>query len=177
MPYAVTLRLDAATNGTVTTLLRALAESGVTDDRLTLGYPAHVTLAVFDDDADVAVIDAALCRQASHWCRAPAILFGFGVFPAKRSIVFLTPVVSITLLGWHADLHAAIPGLTSDPHYEPGVWVPHVTLVTISDLAAAFAVLEPLWPGSIAGHFAHAELVRFPPVDVLRHIPLSDHHT
>jgi 2'-5' RNA ligase len=172
MPYAVTLCLDVATDRVVTRLIRALAESGIDDDRLTLGYGAHVTLAIFDDSAPVAVIDAAMRACAADWSRLPVSLAGFGVFPAARSAVFVRPAASATLLGWQAHLHEALADLPGDPHYLPSDWVPHVTLGSAADPAAALAVLTPLWRGPIAARFTHADLVRFRPVDILRRIRL-----
>lgn len=173
MPYAVTLGLDAATDHVVTRLIRALAEHGIDDDRLALGYGAHVTLAIFDDVAPVAAIDAVLRARAANWSCLPVRLAGFGVFPATRSVVFVTPVVSATLLAWQADLHTALAGLPGDPHYAPNAWVPHITLGSATDPAAALAVLGPAWRGPIQARFTHADLVRFRPVDILRRIPLS----
>ncbi len=43
MPLAMTLRLDDAAAASVVAMWRALAESGVDDDCLRLGYPPHVT--------------------------------------------------------------------------------------------------------------------------------------
>jgi hypothetical protein len=65
---------------------------------------------------------------------------------------------------------ADLPG---DPHYMPGAWVPHITLGSAADPAAALAVLTPAWRGPIQGRFTHADLVRFRPVDILRRIPLA----
>ena len=46
MPFAATLRPDDATAAPVVAMWRALAEGGVDDDRLRLGYLPDVTLAV-----------------------------------------------------------------------------------------------------------------------------------
>jgi 2'-5' RNA ligase len=173
MPYAVTLGLDAVTDDVVAGLIRALAEHGIDDERLTLGYGAHVTLAIFGDSAPVDTIDAALRAQAVNWSCLPVSLVGFDLFPAARSVVFVKPAVSALLRAWQADLHAALADLPCDPHYAPGAWVPHVTLGSAADPAAALAVLAPSWRGPIAARFTHADLVRFRPVDILCRIALA----
>jgi 2'-5' RNA ligase len=171
--YAVTLCLDDATNALVTTLLQGLADGGIDDDRLRLGYRAHVTLAVFPEDAPAASIDAVLCAIAPAWSALPVELVGFGVFPTARPVLFLAPVVTAELLGRHAALFDALPAMRCDPHYRPGAWVPHVTLGSTMSVAAALAALLPLWKGPIAGHFTQVELLRFRPVGILRSIPLT----
>jgi hypothetical protein len=62
MPLAAALRLDDAAAAPVSALWRALAEAGVDDDCLRLGYPPHVTLAVWPDDAPVGALQAAVDR-------------------------------------------------------------------------------------------------------------------
>lgn len=172
MPYAVALCLDVATDHVVSGLIRALAENGIDDDRLALGYRAHVTLAIFDDTAPVDVIDTALRTRAADWSCLKVSLTGFGMFPAARSVVFVQPAASATLRTWQAELHTALAALSGDPHYTPQAWVPHITLGSAADPAAALAVLTPLWCGPVAAQFTHADLVRFRPVDILRRIPL-----
>jgi 2'-5' RNA ligase len=173
MAYAVTLCLDDATNEAVTRLLRGLAGTGIDDDRLRLGYRAHVTLAVFPDDAPAVSIGAALRALAPRWPASPVQLAGFGVFPAERSVLYLVPAVTAALLGMHTGLLHALPMLACDPHYRPGTWVPHVTLGSAASPAAALAVLAPLWQRPITGRFTHAELLRFRPVDILHSVALA----
>jgi 2'-5' RNA ligase len=172
MAYAVTLCLDDATNAVVTTLQQTLADGGIDDDRLRLGYRAHATLAIFPDDAPVAMIDAALCALAPTWPELPLVLAGIGIFPGARSVLFLAPTVTTALLAMHEALLGALPTVACEPHYRRGAWVPHVTLGSTESPAAALKVLLPHWHGPITGRFTRADLLRFRPVNILRGIPL-----
>ena len=86
MPLAVTLRLDDAA-APVAAMWRALAEGGVDDDCLRLGYPPHVTLAVWPEDAPVEHVAAVVDRFGAEWGALPVALAGFGVFPGAPAAV------------------------------------------------------------------------------------------
>lgn len=167
MPYAITLRFDEATAPPVTAMWRGLAARGASDDAARLGYAPHITLAVLPDTADTArLLDAAsdLARQAG-----PLDLSfpGVGFFPGTPAVMFLAPAPTRALLAWHDALLTRLAGETIDPHYQPGHWVPHVTLAKdLTHPAAAFAVLDP-WPLPVAARLDRLEVVRFRPVHVL----------
>jgi 2'-5' RNA ligase len=92
MPLAVTLRLDDAAAAAVVAMWRALAEGGVDDDCLRLGYPPHVTLAVWPDGAPAGtLLAAAVERFGAEWGALPATLAGFGVFPGAPAVVWAAP--------------------------------------------------------------------------------------
>lgn len=172
MPFAITLRFDAATTPVVEAMWQLLAASGIDRDRHDLGYAPHVTLAVYADDAPVGVLRDALEDAGKTWAALPVTLAGLGIFPGSAAILWAAPVVTTSLLARHAALHAALPGLLPHPHYRPDAWVPHVTLSGgLADPAAALAVLLPLWR-PVTGLLDRVDLVRFRPVEVLHSRPL-----
>ena len=173
MPLAVALRLDDAAAAPVLAMWRALAESGVDDDCLRLGYPPHVTLAVWPEEAPVGPLDAAVARCGAEWGALPVAFAGFGVFPGTPAVVWAAPVVTETLLARQAALIAAVPGAPPEAHWRPGHWVPHVTLGRTDAPSRAMEVLAPLWRGPLSGRLDRLELVRFRPVSVLRGLPLG----
>src|SRR3954451_22660067 len=120
MPLAATLVLDEAGAAPVRAMWQALAAAGLARDALELGYPPHLTLAVWEAAPEA----AALAALAAGWAALALRRAGFGVFPGGG--LWLAPVVTSELLARHAALHAALPGLASHPHYAPGAWVPHV---------------------------------------------------
>ncbi len=172
MPFAVTLRLDDAA-APVLAMWRALAESGVDDDSLRLGYPPHVTLAVWPDGAPAGTLAAAVERFGAEWGALPATLAGFGVFPGAPAVVWAAPVVTGELLARQAALVAAVPDTACHEHHRPGRWVPHVTLGQVEAPGRALEMLAPLWRGPTSGWLDRLKLVRFRPVEVLRGLPLS----
>jgi len=172
MPFAITLRLDASSAPSIAALWEALADAGIDTDRRALGYPPHVTLAVYGDDAPVEALRAALQDLADGWRALPVAFAGIGIFPAPSPILWLAPVPTQALLARHAALLAALPALTPDPHYAACRWTSHVTLSgALRDPAAALQTVLPIWQPT-PGLLACAELVKFRPVKVLHSQPL-----
>ncbi|EFH09373.1 2'-5' RNA ligase family protein [Teichococcus cervicalis] len=179
MPYAVTLPLDDDAADAVRQLWLALAEQAGADDMLRLGYPPHLTLAVLPDTAPATALAEAVSGLAEHWTGLGVTLAGLGVFPGAPPVVWAAPVVTPPLLARHAALHAALRAARPDclvhEHYRPGAWVPHVTLSQRSGGAAGPLVeaAGSAWRGPIRAICRRLELVRFPPVAVLRSEPLA----
>lgn len=147
---------------------RILAAAGIDTDRHDLGYPPHVTLAIYPDDTPEAALEAAFAQLTQTWQTLPLTLSGFGVFPGPSPILWAAPVVTRDLLARHATVCDAFPNLPVHPHYRPDSWVPHVTLAGgIQGLDRAIAVLLPGWR-SVSGFLNQADLLRFRPVHVLR---------
>ena len=179
MPYAVTLRLDAGAAEPISAMWRALADAGLHDDSLALGYPPHVTLTIHPDGVDAARIGAAMARCATSWNAIELRMAGFGVFAAPAPVLYLAPVVTPALLLRHQALAEALSDLPCDPHYRPGAWVPHVTLAKGGPAAEAGWMgraldhLAPLWSGLRPGRAERLELVHFRPVAVLRSLVIQ----
>ncbi len=102
MPYAITLRLDAAAAAPVASMWQALALQGVSDEAVRLGYPPHVTLAVCADAANSERLLAAARTWAAQWRELPVTLASLGLFPGPPATLFLAPVVTPELLERHA---------------------------------------------------------------------------
>lgn len=178
MPYAVTLRLDAAAAKPIEAMWRALAEAGLHDDALRLGYPPHVTLAVHPDGTDAGALQRAVAGLAAAGAAVPLRFSGFGTFAAPEPVLWLAPVPTEALLAHHRRLAGALPGLPCDPHYRPRSWVPHVTLAkggAAGDpgwMGRALDCLLPLWPAILPASADRIDLVRFRPATVLASHPL-----
>lgn len=172
MPYAVTLRLDPGAG--IEAMWRALAEAGLHDDSLALGYPPHVTLTIHPDGIDAARLAEAVAGCAAAWEATELRFAGFGVFPAPVPVLYLAPVVMPALLLRQQALAAALSGLPCDPHYRPGAWVPHVTLAKGGPagkpgwMGRAMDCLAPLWSGLGPCRADRVDLVHFRPVTVLK---------
>jgi 2'-5' RNA ligase len=139
----------------------------VSDDALRLGYPPHLTIAVFADTAAPARLLAAAEKCAAHWPGLGVTLASLGLFPGTPATMFLASVVTSALLARHAELLTALNGEVADPHYQIGRWVPHVTLAKdVTDPVAAVSVLAPsLLP--VRAVLDRMEVVRFRPAQVL----------
>jgi 2'-5' RNA ligase len=142
MPLAITLRMDADSGATVAALIARLATAGIARDQVDLGYPPHMTLAVWRDD-NPAATRPSLTVLAANTPAITCMLAAVAVFPGPPAVMWLAPSGSVALLGLHDRVANAAPA--TDLHYRPGNWVPHVTLSTsIQDPGAALAALQPL---------------------------------
>src|ERR1700722_18280456 len=167
MPYAITLLLDTEAAALVVAMWEALAARGVSADALQLGYPPHVTLAVFPDSADLERLLRATREYATQWHRLPFELVSLGLFPGIPATLFLAPVVTPALLERHAGLLRCVATERVDPHYEVGHWVPHVTLAGgLANPPAAVAAVDPSRL-PINCTLDRLEVVRFRPIAIL----------
>lgn len=168
MPLAITLRFDPVSASSIEAMWRTLAAAGIDADRHQLSYAPHITLAIYADDAPVAVLREAVEQIAGQWDALPISLVGFGCFPGPPAILWAVPVMTRTLLARHAAMLAALPDLQVHPHYRVDAWVPHVTLSgALHDPMSALAAVLPIWR-PLVGQLDQMDLVRFRPVKVLR---------
>jgi hypothetical protein len=117
VPYAITLKLNATAAGPVIAMWKTLAARGVSDDMIRLGYPPHLTLAVFLDGANEARLRAAMPDRAATLKVPPIPLASLGLFPGSPAALFLAPVVTPALLDLQAGLLSPLAGEAVDPHY------------------------------------------------------------
>ena len=66
MPFAITLPLDTDAARRVIACWEALAQAGLSDDSLRLGYPPHVTLAICPDNTAPDTLQRALTAATAH---------------------------------------------------------------------------------------------------------------
>ena len=171
MPFAITLRFDAQTESVIEDMWQSLAAAAIVHGQQ-LDYGAHITLAIYPDDSPVDVLKKALESAAKPWRALPITLAGFGIFPGPSAILWAAPVVTPSLLDWHAAIQGALPALTPHPYYRSSAWMPHVTLSTgLQNPGEALAVLLPLWR-PVAGHLIQVDLVGFGPIQVLHSLSL-----
>jgi 2'-5' RNA ligase len=151
---AVCLLLDDRADATVRRLWRRLEDAGV-PTLLTHTHGLHVphltwaALRSYDLEA-VRTALAALPEQpplALH-------LDAFGTF--RRSRCWLAPAVTASLVERQAAVVVATAetGAELHRHYEPGSWVPHVTLAPrlhLSDLATVAALVYDVLPIAATG--------------------------
>jgi len=170
MLYAVTLPLDVFAAKRIQRMWHMLAEQTGNDDAIRLGYAPHITLAVLPDTAPVTEIEEAVFRVAGNWTPFSMVLAGLGVFPGASSVIWAAPVVTTGLLASHASLCERLAPFTVHPHYQPGHWMPHVTLSQEgpSSAARAIEVITSTWDGPICARLERVELVKFQPVEILR---------
>lgn len=173
MPVAVSLRLDQATADRINGLVHSLPDRRI-DAGFRSSHMAHITLLRYDDHVDLADLDAALATATIAWQRLHITLGGIGVFAVDPPIVCLTVVPTIELLARHAILHEALPDLACHPLYEPGGWVPHVSLADTVFVADSVEVITAFWTEPISGTADFVDLVSLEPFQILSSRRLRD---
>jgi 2'-5' RNA ligase len=154
---AVCLLLDERADTTVRRLWRRLEDAGV-PTLLTHTHGLHVphltwvALRSYDREA-VRTALAALPKQPPLTLRLDA----FGTF--RRSRCWLAPAVSTSLVERQAAVVAAVAETGADlhRHYQPGTWVPHVTLAPrlhLRDLATVAALVYDVLPIAATGEWS-----------------------
>jgi 2'-5' RNA ligase len=178
VPFAVHLDLDATVDRTLADLAARLVD-GADDEIETvygLGDRHHISLAIYDQ-LQVAQATAALRRLALETRPLRVGLASLGLFPAERSVLFVAPVVTDSLLELHARTHRAFAPFAGAgcAYYRPGAWVPHVTVAMNlpgTAVGNAVAQLAAGWRACTVACNA-LRLVSFRPVEALCCFDLS----
>ena len=164
MAYAVSLLFNPEITDAIYARWMRLADAGISRSILDLGYPPHLTLAVYDTlAADVAAV--ALDRVFNNIDQMAVTLAGFATFGAGRGVCYAALAPSPELVRLHTAAVDAV-GEICRPHYQPGRWTPHCTLavgVSDPDVDRAKDLLEKGWR-SLTGRIEQASLVEFAPV-------------
>jgi 2'-5' RNA ligase len=171
MAYAFCLRFDALTDAAVRALWHQLVRGGASDYMLRLGYPPHLTLATLDQEPPLAVVENAFdaIKDISSFA---VRLGGARSFP-DTSIAWLKVDDDRQLMDLHIRLLGALPEALVREHYRAGRWTPHVTLQMQGDAATAMRIAGETWAETRTARVVALELVRFPPVTVVRTVALK----
>lgn len=173
MAYAVSLLLDAASSSTIRTYWDRLAGANVSRAMVELGYPPHVTLAVYDT-LDCNAASVALDRVFTGQPTLDFALTLLETFGAESGVLYAALAETDELRQLQSDVVTAIAG-DCRVHYQPQHWTPHCTLATglsAAKLDATQRLLRQYWQ-SRPGVFQAAELVEFVPVTSIRRWELA----
>jgi 2'-5' RNA ligase len=179
MHFAAQLDLDQGTSARLEEIADRLDQIAGLETVRRIGNVHHVSLGVYDEvEADR--FSAALAQFAETVEPIAIRLANIGIFPGARSVLYLGPVVTESLLALHWRLHAALGEFASAcwGHYLPGAWVPHVTLgmdVESTAMGKALEVLRAHWePSAAAARLDAIRFIRFRPVETLYRKALSN---
>jgi 2'-5' RNA ligase len=137
----------------------------------------HLSLAVYDD-LPIDGVATALDALAVGTGNTDLLISSIGAFPAAgaASVAFLAPAVTDPLLALHHYCHRALAplGHACWEQYQPGHWVPHVTVAMGLDreaLSTAMACCASGW-APFRARLVALRLIGFPPVMALKQWPL-----
>jgi 2'-5' RNA ligase len=173
MAFAISLKAVNDTADPIRALWQEVAQFESRPSMVALGYPPHITLAVYEDVPPVQASD--VLREAFAGRPALRLTFTRLRFFDPPLVLWAEPSPSADLTSAHARVHACIDPRLCHPHYWPGAWVPHCTLGTQILLqyraeAVAFAA-RPI--AAFEVDFDVVDCVSFAPVVVMAEQPLA----
>jgi 2'-5' RNA ligase len=128
MAYAISLKAVNDTAHPIRVLWEEVAQFESRPSMVALGYPPHLTLAVYDIVPPVQASD--VLREAFAGRPALRLTFTRLRFFADPLVLWAEPSPSADLTSAHARVHACIDPQLCHPHYRPEAWVSHCTLGT-----------------------------------------------
>jgi 2'-5' RNA ligase len=174
MPHAIILYFDPATEARLDRIQETLLP--LVEDPFYKGARPHISLTGFDESPPPELIPT-LRNFAQSIAALELTLGSVGVFPGEQAVVFLSPVVTPTLLEVHNRLHTLLQpmNIQMNPYFLPGNWVPHSTMaMRMNPAAVPEAVMVCLQSGAFgSARLIELGLVQFPPVEEVALFPLS----
>jgi 2'-5' RNA ligase len=172
MPYAICLK---SCNATASEILKLWDEARIFEAKGSmqeLGYPPHLTLAVFEQSPrDVGTIMAEVFSVQKE------LLITFDAikcFDNETMVLWAKPRSNHVLSYIHGRLHGHFEPQSCHEHYRIGRWVPHCSLATRVPQSAKPAAIQ--WAESrrlkFTVKFDVADFVQFPPVVIQQELRL-----
>jgi hypothetical protein len=129
MPCGAILYFDVETDAAIRGQWQIIEDAGLPSTLPGLDYPPHLTL-VACEDMDMGRLRAQMPAFVAEHPPLPVQFSGLGIFNAVEPVVYLAVAPSQALLNFHASfLEMVRPYLLGDnTYYQPGTWVPHITL-------------------------------------------------
>ena len=169
MVFCLNLRISRASAPVVTALWDQVERLEQQPSMRSLGYPPHLTFAVYDTDAvDGALRTLALARAAAGQPELRLSFNRIAMFSGPPLVLWADPEPKDALRRMHQAIHAVIDPTLCRAYYRPGAWVPHCTLGMAIPLergaeAEAFA---RNFAGGFEATFDVIDCVTFPPLRI-----------
>ena len=131
MSFAVQLYFDPESDKAIRSLWEAIASTGIPFPLRDSGNRPHVSLAIYEQ-IDVSVCTSLLNSFAQMYSPFALSVASLGIFSEEKTVVFLAPIVSSSLLNLHRHIHQLLQDAIALPaaHYLPEYWTPHCALAT-----------------------------------------------
>ena len=178
MGFAVSLRSDHPSAQSIQSLWKAVERFEDKPSMTELGYPPHVTLAIYDDPAvTIDLMRDVMGRVSSNLTAVTLTFDTLRHFEGPPLVLWASPRPNPDVLSIHDAVHRLVDPLFCRPHYRPGAWTPHCTLGTRigSEQRAAALAFSSGFRGSFEVVFDGLDCISFPPLAAvdLRKLPWS----
>lgn len=167
MGFAISLRSDHPSADNVRALWRVVERFEEEPSMARLGYPPHITLAIYDVDAVTDADARAALDHATRNLSALTLIFdAIRSFDGPPMVLWASPHPSKILSDIHMAVHAVIDPGHCRPYYRPGAWVPHCTLATMvkNDRREAALSFAKAFQHEVEVTFDALDCVYFPPI-------------
>jgi len=134
-----------------------------------LGYPPHLTLAIYDTDEVGHALRVRAIEQATAGEAALHLKFDrIRMFDGPSLVLWADPGHPNQLMRIHSAVHDVIDPALCRPYYRLGAWVPHCTLgmAILPDRRAAAMAFAQNFRGGVEAVFDVIDCVTFPPLRV-----------
>jgi 2'-5' RNA ligase len=164
MPYGITLKSCNATAVEILKLWEEVSPFEPKGSMRELGYPPHVTLAVFAQWPQE--VSAVMREVFSAQEKLPITFDAVDYFDNDFLVLWAKPRANQTLSHLHHRLHSHFDPSVCHEHYRIGHWTPHCSLATNVPQSAKSAAIA--WANgrklAFTVDFDFADFVQFPPV-------------
>jgi 2'-5' RNA ligase len=130
MAYAVVIYFDEISEQPILNVWSELEKKNILQAMNNPGIRPHITLAIYDSFN---------CTECEKEIRQFAKNFGllsinadhFGIFPLASPVIFIAPAPNRELMNFQKRIHRTLKNNVdgSWEMYQPGNWIPHLTLV------------------------------------------------
>ena len=130
MAYAVVIYFDEISEKPILNIWRELEKENILQAMNNPGIRPHITLAIYDS------FNCVECeKEIRQFAKNSGLLRvsaeHFGIFPHASPVIFIAPAPNRDLMNFHKRIHHTLKNNTDGSWnmYQPGNWVPHLTLI------------------------------------------------
>ena len=129
MAYAVVIYFDKISSQTIVNTWKELVKNNISQNMLSTGIQPHFTLAIYDS-FDCVECEKEIMKIAENSGLIDIQADYFGIFPNTSSVIFIAPAPGQALIQFHHNIHNSLKNHVGGSWeiYQPGKWVPHLTI-------------------------------------------------
>ena len=130
MAYAVIFYFDEISTRQIQKVWKELYEKNISPAMYSLDIQPHITLAIYDS-FDCSECEKEINKFAENFDLISINANHFGIFPHASTVIFIAPAPNKELINLQINIHHSLEDYVSGSWkmYQPGNWVPHITLV------------------------------------------------
>lgn len=145
MDYAILLHFDTASEARIYELWRETQKLGGDSYLIDCGIRPHITLAIFENtevDSFCSKLEIFSKQVQSFSLRLGSI----GSFATKQGVIYLSPVITDSLLELHKGFYRYFEGDMEgvNSYYTPNNWVPHCSIAMNNSIEVSGSIFERL---------------------------------